>query len=217
MSEVLSTSSQAVFDGRVPFPLFASIETTMKCNLQCPMCLPYIEGSTVLGSHMDPDDFENVARALFPYVDRFQLTISGEPLMSKGLGRMLELAAEHGVRAEYFTNGTLLNDRMIATILPTLGEVAISFDGATKATFELLRAGATFEHVLHNVERLAAAIRAVPLPSRPLIGFSVTVMERNVRELPALVELAHRLGLDFVAMAHMFPVNEEMQRQSLAR
>jgi MoaA/NifB/PqqE/SkfB family radical SAM enzyme len=40
------------FDGRVPYPSFASIETTAKCNLQCPMCLPYLAGSTVLGPHM---------------------------------------------------------------------------------------------------------------------------------------------------------------------
>jgi MoaA/NifB/PqqE/SkfB family radical SAM enzyme len=180
------------------------------------MCLPYIEGSTVNGSHMEPEAFEKVARALFPVVERFQLTVSGEPLMSKGLGRMLELAEEYGVRAEYYTNGTLLNDRMIATILPTLGDVCVSFDGATKATFEYLREGASFERVLEGVERLAKAIQALPEKERPTMGLAVTVMERNVRELPALVELAHRLGLDFVGIAHVFPVIEEMQRQSLA-
>ena len=72
---------------------------------------------------MEPESFEKVARALFPVVDRFQLTVSGEPLMSKGLGRMLQLAEEYGVRTEYYTNGTLLNDRMIAMILPTLGSM----------------------------------------------------------------------------------------------
>jgi MoaA/NifB/PqqE/SkfB family radical SAM enzyme len=215
MAEV-SKSGSTLFDGRVPFPEFASIETTMKCNLQCPMCLPYLEGTTVLGSHMELDDFEHVAKALFPYVDRFQLTVSGEPLMSKGLGRMLQLAEEYGVRAEYYTNGTLLNDRMIALILPTLGEICVSFDGATKETFEVLRAGATFEHVVRNVERLAAALRKIPKERRPIAGFAVTVMEKNVRELPAIVELAHRLELDFVTIAHVFPVVADMQRQSLA-
>jgi hypothetical protein len=29
----------SVFDGRVPYPQLASIETTMKCNLQCPTTL----------------------------------------------------------------------------------------------------------------------------------------------------------------------------------
>jgi MoaA/NifB/PqqE/SkfB family radical SAM enzyme len=210
-------ATTSVFDGRVPYPEFASIETTMKCNLQCPMCLPFLEGSTVMGRHMGIEEFEPIARAVFPYVDWFQLTISGEPLMSKGLDRMLALAAEYGVRAEYYTNGTLLNDRMVAMILPTLGEVCVSFDGATTETFDVLRAGATFERVLENVERLGAAVRAVPERERPVIGLAVTIMERNVRELPALVELAHRIGLDFVVAAHVFPVIPEFQRQSLAR
>src|SRR5262245_25314828 len=192
MTQAAPTTS-SVFDGRVPFPDFISVETTMKCNLRCPMCLPYLEGSTVLGSHMEADDFEHIAAAMFPYIDRFQLTVSGEPLMSKGLARMLQLAEEYGVRAEYYTNGTLLNDRMISMVLPTLGEISISFDGATKETFDYMREGATFEHVLRNVERLVAAIKKLPEPIRPSVGFAVTVMEKNVRELPAIVELAHRL------------------------
>ena len=187
----------------------------MKCNLQCPMCLPYLAGSTVNGQHMDPEDFEKIARAVFPFVDSFQLTISGEPLMSKGLDRMLALAEEYGVRTEYYTNGTLLNDRMISMIMPTLGQICISFDGATKDTFEFLRKGATFEHVLRNLERLAAEIAKVPTAHRPTIGLAVTVMERNVRELPGLVELAHRLDLDFVSIAHVLPVVPEMQPESL--
>src|SRR5262249_36739463 len=155
------------FDGRVPFPHFASIETTMKCNLQCPMCLPYLDGSTVLGKHMDLGDFERTARALFPYVDKFQLTVSGEPLVSKGLGRMLEMAAEYGVRAEYYSNGTLLNDRMVEAILPTLGQICISFDGGKKETFEFLRKGATFERVLQNVSRLSEVTHGIPIEHRP--------------------------------------------------
>jgi MoaA/NifB/PqqE/SkfB family radical SAM enzyme len=209
------SASPSAFDGRVPYPEFASIETTMKCNLQCPMCLPYLDGSTVNGRHMDPGDFEKIARAVFPYVDSFQLTISGEPLLTRGLDRMLALAAEYGVRTEYYTNGTLLNDRMIAMVLPTLGQMCISFDGATKETFEELRKGARFEGVLRNVERLSAEIRKLPDSERPTMGLAVTVMERNVRELPALVELAHRLDLDFVSIAHLLPVVAEMQPQSL--
>src|SRR6185436_17148466 len=82
---VAAPQSSVTFDGRVPFPSFASIETTMKCNLQCPMCLPHAAGTTVNGSHMESEAFEKAARALFPYLERFQLTVSGEPLMSKGL------------------------------------------------------------------------------------------------------------------------------------
>jgi MoaA/NifB/PqqE/SkfB family radical SAM enzyme len=213
---VSAPSSSIAFDGRVPFPNFASIETTMKCNLQCPMCLPFADGSTVAGSHMEADAFERVARALFPHLDRFQLTVTGEPLMSKGLGRILDLAQEYGVRAEYYTNGTLLKERMIALILPSLGEICFSIDGATKETFETLRAGASFEAVFRNVELLMAAIREIPERERPVVGFNVTIMKRNVRELPAIVELAHALGIDYVTAGHVFPGVPEMQPESLA-
>jgi MoaA/NifB/PqqE/SkfB family radical SAM enzyme len=204
------------FDGRVPYPRFASIETTMKCNLQCPMCLPYLDGSTVAGMHMDLGDFEKVARAVFPYVDTFQLTVSGEPLMTKGLGRMLELAEEYGVRCEYYTNGTLLNDRMIAMVLPTLGQMCFSFDGGTRETFEILRKGAKFDEVMHNIGKLAAEVAKLPADERPSLGLAVTAMEKNVRELPAMVEIAHQFRLDFVSIAHLLPVIPEMQPQSLA-
>ena len=53
-----SSNQPVAFDGRVPYPDFASIETTMKCNLQCPMCLPFLDGSTVAGRHMDVEAFE---------------------------------------------------------------------------------------------------------------------------------------------------------------
>jgi MoaA/NifB/PqqE/SkfB family radical SAM enzyme len=205
-----------LFDGRVPFPAFASIETTMYCNLQCPMCIQFLNGTTVSGPHMELEAFEAVAKAVFPFVDRFQPSVSGEPLMSRGLERMLEVARQHEVRVEYFTNGTLLNDRMVALVLPTLDSMSISFDGATKATFEQQRAGARYETVLANVRRVVQAVRALG-PGRPPIGFAVTLMEGNVRELPALVELAHELGADFVGTTHVMPVTEAIRQQSLAR
>ena len=61
----------------------------------------------------------------------FQPSVSGEPLMSKGLDRVLAEAERMAVRAEYYTNATLLGPRVIERILPTAGRINISFDGAT--------------------------------------------------------------------------------------
>jgi radical SAM protein with 4Fe4S-binding SPASM domain len=205
------------FDGRVPAPGFASIETTLYCNLQCRMCIQYHDGTTVTGPHMRPETFETVARSVLPFVDRWQPSVAGEPLMSKGLSRMLEMASALGVKADMVTNATLLNDRMIDQLLPNLGTVVFSFDGADAETFEYIRAGARFDQVVANIEKLVGrSRRELPEDRWPSFGLGCTLMERNVRGLPALVELAaERLRLDFVSAFHLVPAVPEMKLQSL--
>src|SRR5262245_5608534 len=149
-----SRESPERFDGRVPPPVVASVETTMFCNLECPMCFQFLNGTTVSGPHMDLQLFEKIAREILPVIDVLQPSVSGEPLMSRGLDRMLELAAAHGVRLDYTTNGTLLTRAMIRRILPTLGQLFVSFDGATRETFERLRRGASFDQVVANIREL---------------------------------------------------------------
>ena len=207
----------ATYDGTAPPPRMASVETTMYCNLRCPMCVQYQNGTTVSGPHMELDTFLEVAGEVFPVVDRAQFSVSGEPLMSKRIDRLLEVAEEHGVRVEYFTNGTLLGERMLERILPSLGRLHVSFDGATPETFERMREGAEFDKVVVNVRRAVEALGRLPADRRPPLGFACTLMEWNVRELPALVELAHSLGVDFVVATHVTPVTAESQRDSLAR
>ncbi len=187
----------------------------MFCNLKCHFCIQYQDGTTVRGPHMEAETFERVSDLLFPHIETFQPSVSGEPLMSKGLDRVLEKAREYGVRTEYYSNGTLLNERMIRLILPTLGRLNISFDGATKETFERLRRGARWETVLANVKGAVAAASALPAEQRPEIGFACTLMEPNIRELPDLVDLAGDLGLDFVNAAHVLPGTAEVQEESL--
>jgi len=205
----------AVFDGRLPPPTFAAIETTMFCNLKCHFCIQYQDGTTVRGPHMEPETFERVSEVLFPHIESFQPSVSGEPLMSKGLDRVLERARDYGIRTEYYCNGTLLNEKMARLILPTLGRLNISFDGATKETFEKLRRGAKWETVLANVKGVVAAAKGMAVEQRPQIGFACTLMEPNIRELSNLVDLAAELGLDFVSAAHVLPGTAEVQEESL--
>jgi radical SAM protein with 4Fe4S-binding SPASM domain len=116
---------------------------------------------------------------------------------------------------EVTTNGTLLTPKIVDAILPILDTIGISFDGATKETFEHIREGARFERVVGNVRYLVERARQMPEANRPRIGLAATIMERNVRELAALVALEHELGLDFLSVTHVFPATEEMRKQSL--
>lgn len=211
------TVSRQFFDGRVPAPDFVGIETTKFCNLRCRMCVQFNDGTTVAGPHMPIEQFEAIANKVFPFVNRWQPTVSGEPMMSQEFDRMVELAAAFGVKASVFTNGTLLADSRIELLAPNLGSLTVSFDGASKDTFEFIREGAEFEVVKASVHRILAFLREhVPEERRPWIGLNCTLMERNIRELPDLVRLAAtELGVDMLNAFHVFPVTAEMRQQSL--
>ena len=179
------------------------------------MCIQYQDGTTVKGPHIDSDAFDSYADQLFPFATRFQPSVSGEPVMSKGFERMLAKAERYGVKIDMCTNATLINDRMRGMVIRNLGRALISFDGADKETFEYIREGADFDQVCESVRQLCTEARKIPMPERPVIGFGCVLMRRNIETFSELVELAHELGVEFVGASHVHPVTKEMKEQSL--
>ena len=211
----LGKVAPVTFDGGVPPPNFVSIETTKFCNLSCDMCLQFQDGTTVTGPHMPLEDFEVWADQILPFVTTFQPSVTGEPLLSVGFPRMLEKAAEHGVQLEVTCNGTLLNERMRAKLMPVLSSITISFDGGTKEVFEETRAGANFENVRDRVRALCEEVAALPEGRRPIICLGVVLRMANIRDVVSLVDLASDMGVDLVWFTHMYPPTEELKSESL--
>ena len=209
-------TEETFFDGKVTGIDFINIETTRYCNLECRMCLQFNDGTTVTGPHMDMELFRKVAEEVFPLVSRFQPSVSGEPLMSRGFKEMLEISLKHGVRMEICTNATLFTPKFIDLLSKVAGKILISFDGASKEVFEYIRGGTEFEQVVENVKKLCAKINLQSPSNRPVVGLACVLMEKNIRELPQLVRLARDLGTHFLACSHVHPVTAEMRAQSLA-
>ena len=161
------------------------------------------------------ESFERIARQVFPLLRSWEPTVSGEPMLAKDFDKMLALAEQFGVMTEIYTNGTLLSDRMIDRLLPTLSIALISVDGAQRETFEAIREGAEFEKTLANVAALRRACDELPAGRRPELGFSVTLMADNTDELPALVELAAELRLQFVRVTRMMVVDPGLRDRAL--
>lgn len=203
------------FDGRVPPPDWVCIETTRYCNLRCRMCLPFLDGITVTGPHMSIEEFSRYAKEVFPFARTFQPSVSGEPLVTKDFEAMVAAAKSYGVKMEMTTNGTRLTPRLVETIIPILEEIDISFDGATKATFERIREGSNFEKVLENIRCFAVRRRELPREGRPRLTLNVTLMASNVGELADIVKIGHELGVDEVKASHVLAATDEMRRESL--
>ena len=178
-----------------PLPTELQVEVTGACNLACQMCL--VRYRPKLGKAQGAMCFHTFKRIVddVPTLEKLTLQGLGEPLLAPDFFRMLEYAAERGIRMGFNTNGTLLT-RPKARRLVELGVdwLHVSVDGATAATYESIRDGSDFARVRENVIGLVEEIRAENA-ERPDVMLVFVAMRRNIGELPALVRLAADWGV----------------------
>ncbi|MDW8130254.1 MAG: radical SAM protein [Bryobacterales bacterium] len=138
---------------RIPgLPVEYIVETTAKCNLYCPMCPREIYRQPK--EDMTDAIFERLVAESAPAAEHMMLIGLGEPLLDPKIFDRIEYCARHGISTLLSTNGTLLDERAAARLLDSpLEHVTLSFDGATKETFEYYRRGARFEQVRENFVR----------------------------------------------------------------
>jgi MoaA/NifB/PqqE/SkfB family radical SAM enzyme len=180
------------------------IDVSNKCNIRCRMC--YFSFDRVFHAkpaYLTPETFEPIADAILPHARALMLSLGSEPLTSPHFIPILALAARYRVpEVGFYTNGLMMGDRIIDAILEhQVTLVAVSVDAATKQTFESIRRGADFDVLLANVRRLVRR-RAEAGRSQPRIRFGVILMRRNIEELPDLVTLAWRLGVEELNFFH---------------
>jgi len=187
------------------------VQTTDRCNLDCVMCqLP--RGSK--RARMDWELFERIADQLLPTLVELHPTNVGEPLCWPWFDRMCEILEHYGVVLDLTTNGTLLRGSHLDHVVPIARDVKVSFDGATAATFERIRRGASFHEVCANICQFATRLTDVEL-RRPILALQMTLMRSNYRELPALVRLASELGATRVKAYHLFSFDPALDDECL--
>jgi radical SAM protein with 4Fe4S-binding SPASM domain len=140
---------------RVPgLPVEYIVETTAKCNLYCPMCPR--ETHKQPKEDMTDEIFERLVHETRGSAEHMMLIGLGEPFMDRKIFDRIEFCERHGIATLLSTNGTLLDENTSARILDSaLAHITLSFDGASKETFERYRKGARFEKVRDNFVRFA--------------------------------------------------------------
>jgi radical SAM protein with 4Fe4S-binding SPASM domain len=135
-------------------PVEYIVETTAKCNLYCPMCPR--ETHKQPKEDMADEVFERLVQEAGSTGEHMMLIGLGEPLLDEKIFDRIEYCERHKVSTLLSTNGTLLDEKAAARLLDTpLAHVTLSFDGATKESFEFYRKGARFDKVRDNFVRFA--------------------------------------------------------------
>ena len=163
-------------------PVEYIVETTAKCNLYCPMCVR----ETYKQPKADMADaiFERLVAQSSRSAEHMMLIGLGEPFMDAKIFDRIEYCHRHNISTLLSTNGTFLDEAASRRLLATgLDHITLSFDGATKASFEFYRKGAKFEKVRDNFVRFAGLKHK--LKARTQVVVQMVRMERNRDEVAA--------------------------------
>ena len=177
-----------------PWRLF-QVESAIACNLKCVMC-PWRGMAREAENRgiMTPAIWE----AIRPYLDRVQsvdFTGGGEPLLQPKLAEWIADAKNAGCETGFLSNGLLLVEEKLKQILDAgIDWICISMDGADAEMYNKIRVGSNFDRVCENVANIAR-MRSGKIP-KTMINF--VLMDMNVHQMEAIVQLAARLGVDQV-------------------
>ncbi|HLJ18515.1 MAG TPA: radical SAM/SPASM domain-containing protein [Bryobacteraceae bacterium] len=165
-------------------PVEYIVETTAKCNLYCPMCPR--ETHKQPKEDMPDQIFEQLVSEAGSTGEHMMLIGLGEPFLDKKIFDRIEYCARHNISTLLSTNGTLLDEASCARILSTpLEHITLSFDGATKESFEYYRKGANFEKIRDNFVRFARMKNEQRAKVQVVV--QMVRMERNASEVDDFV------------------------------
>ena len=182
-------------------PVEAYFEVANRCNSKCATC-PLTFSPQEEARQLSLAEFKQLVAQL-PDLRRAVLQGIGEPLLNRDLAPMIAHLKARGVYTVFNTNAALLTRRrQVELINSGLDELRVSLDSSTPETYLKIRGIPAFERVVANLAEMVRA-RASLGASQPRISIWVTGLRENLHQLPEIVDLAGRLGVDEVYLQRL--------------
>lgn len=185
------------------YPSALTLAITTRCNMTppCVMCTRNINSPT---SEIECEDrIIQRVKQIFPYLDILYLHSNGEPLYSSHFEQILEMVRPP-TKIRFNSNGHLLDERMANLIINSkvVDVINFSIDAASPETYQKIRPGGDFHTVIKNISRLAQIVRKKKLDYFTII-INMCLMKENIKEAPAFIRLAKRIGARGVDFFHL--------------
>lgn len=179
-------------------PVFANIEITTRCNLQCKYCARSI--STGQGRDMPLSSFKQVLE-LLPHAYRITLVGLGEPLMHSEVVDFVAHASSMKRRVALVTNAMLLDRRMSNDLIQAgLDSIAFSIDEPNQEVANTVRKGSDFDRIIQNIKGFVNAAKGNPQLSKAV--FSAISVE-NVDYLKDIIDIVADLGVHVLMLSDL--------------
>ena len=180
-------------------PFFVDWVITSSCNLSCRHCRGTSQGG------LSPKRALELVDEIAGLRPGWLIIEGGEPLLRPDIFEILEKIKRAGLGVYVSTNGMLLDEKVLARLGGLNARIMISIDGATKATYESIRQGASYEKVLESARESAG--------HGLLAAINFTILKRNYAEIPALMKLAAEVGpvkVNLIGLKPCYNYSEEL-------
>jgi MoaA/NifB/PqqE/SkfB family radical SAM enzyme len=197
-------SIEKFIKGERPAPIYLRIKPTNVCNQKCYYCA-YADDQVLEGRHVNhqdsiPWDIMNQTLCQIKEMGGKAVTFSGggDPLCYHHITDTLRLVRDLKIDYSMITNGQGLEGES-AEYLKNAKWVRVSFDSATKDTYEGIRGVNTFGKVTSNIENFANK-----KDDTCTLGINCVVTKNNANEIFDICRLVKNLGVNNIKFSPFF-------------
>jgi MoaA/NifB/PqqE/SkfB family radical SAM enzyme len=203
-------------------PRFLQIGTNWTCNLRCNFCRLTLDSTQKVLKGKPPRELEISPRVLdnvlqlMPYAEMMNLTPLGEPMLYSKFGLILEKHRQLGCKnLSMTTNANLITDERARMLVESgIHHMFVSVDSSDSDVYAGMRVRgdlAKVEAALEAINRWKEKLRS----KTPYLTLASTFMERNVRQMPDLLDFAVRHGFITYSIQLMETENVELEGEFL--
>jgi MoaA/NifB/PqqE/SkfB family radical SAM enzyme len=185
------------------------IEITTRCSLQCTMCI-----KTACKEWHRKDMSVNDFGKIGPYLHDVKNVVLegwGESLLHKNLVDFICLAKTAGAEVGFVTSGMGLTPDYAHRIVDAgVDFMGFSLSGATAKTHNTIRVNSDFDALISSMENIKQLSLKSPL-KKPKLHIVFLMLKDNIHEIPMLLDLAHKIGINEIVLLNIIQVTSWMQ------
>ncbi len=171
------------------YPINATLELTLRCNLKCKMCMfrhSDCENAGMAVKELTASQWADMAQQMYEAGTLNILITGGEPMLRQDFCEIYKNIYRLGFIVTLYTNATLVTEEIMQTLrLYPPHQIGITLYGASNQTYETLCGSAEgFDRALSGARALAT------LPSA--LEFRVTPVKDNYEEIDIIEALVKR-------------------------
>lgn len=173
---------------RKPFKL--ELEHTTICNKKCIFC-----ENTYWNEKKERITYAQLRKTLDPVKSLKWVNITGEGsgFLNKDFVRMLAYLRKRHINVNFVDEFDFFTPAIAETIIRLgINSIYISFDAASKETYERIKVGCDFNKTLNNIRTLLDLKEKMNSPF-PVLHFRFIITSLNYREMPEYIELISTL------------------------